>query len=251
MKNKMKWVLTALSLAALLVAVLSCKAEVDSAPAADTTAPAAVTNLAAVYSSTGTIIIVTWTKPTDSDLDHYSFLCTDTTNSGNTVKSIDSVDAATTAETLTAATDSIVAGNAYSFTVYAYDATGNKSEGATASLATLAYTAGSIICSDGSVVTKDNYDASKMTAVAVACGGTSASGAPLAVGLGEGSDLQWAASSTIGFSTNVAATVCTPHASGSGAASTAAFTGDTYGGDNWAEICKVDTAVSTTAATNY
>src|SRR5574344_2531814 len=251
MKNKMKWVLTALSLAALLVAVLSCKAEVDSAPAADTTAPAAVTNLAAVYSSTGTIIIVTWTKPTDSDLNHYSFLCTDTTNSGNTVKSIDSVDAATTAETLTAATDSIVAGNAYSFTVYAYDATGNKSEGATASLATLAYTAGSIICSDGSVVTKDNYDASKMTAVAVACGGTSASGAPLAVGLNQSSSLQWAPDSTTGYTTNFAATVCTPSTTGSGAASTATFTGDTYGGDNWDAMCVVDGTASANAAANY
>src|SRR5574344_1991834 len=251
MKNKMKWVLTALSLAALLVAVLSCKAEVDSAPAADTTAPAAVTNLAAVYSSTGTIIIVTWTKPTDSDLDHYSFLCTDTTNSGATVKSIDSVDAATTAETLTAATDSIVAGNAYSFTVYAYDATGNKSEGATASLATLAYTAGSIICSDGSVVTKDNYDASKMTAVAVAFGGTSASGAPLAVGLEISDELAWAPDGTTGCSTNFAATVCRPSLTGGGAASTATFTGDTYGGDNWDAVCAVDGTASANAAANY
>ena len=247
----MKMVLTALSMAAVLVTVLSCKAEVDSAPAADTTAPAAVTNLAAVYSSTGTTITVTWTKPTDNDLDHYSFLCTDTTNSGNTVKSIDSVDAATTAETLTAATDSIVAGNAYSFTVYAYDATGNKSEGATASLATLAYTAGSIICSDGSVVTKDNYDASKMTAVAVAFGGTSASGAPLAVGLEISDELAWAPDGTTGCSTNFAATVCRPSLTGGGAASTATFTGDTYGGDNWAEICKVDTSASTSAASNY
>src|SRR5574344_1135078 len=76
----------------------------------DKTAPGAVTNLAAGYSSTGSTLTVTWTKPADSDLNHYSFLCTDTTNSGATVKSIDSVDAATTKETLTAAADSIVEG---------------------------------------------------------------------------------------------------------------------------------------------
>jgi hypothetical protein len=248
MKNKMKWVLTALSMAAVLVTALSCKVADDT----DTTAPGAVTNLAAVCSSTGTTITVTWTKPTDSDLDHYSFLCTDTTNSGATVKSIDSVDAATTTETLTDAADSIVAGNAYRFTVYAYDASGNKSEGATASLATLTYIAGSIICSDGSVVTKDNYDASKMTAVAVACGGTSASGAPLAVGLGESGSLQWAPSGTTGFGTNFAATVCTPSATGTaGTASTATFTGDTYGGDNWDAVCAVDGTASANAAANY
>src|SRR5574344_1057171 len=104
----------------------------------DKTAPGAVTNLAAGYSSTGSTLTVTWTKPADSDLNHYSFLCTDTTNSGATVKSIDSVDAATTKETLTAAADSIVEGHTYSFTVYAYDAVGNRSEAATASFATAA-----------------------------------------------------------------------------------------------------------------
>jgi hypothetical protein len=258
MKNKMKAALTALSMAAVLVTALSCNnepagANTDTTADTDTTAPAAVTNLAAVYSSTGTTITVTWTKPTDSDLDHYSFLCTDTTNSGATVKSIDSVDAATTTETLTAATDSIVAGNAYRFTVYAYDASGNKSEGATASVATpvaSAYTVGSIICSDGSVVTKDNYDASKMTAVAVVCGGTSASGAPLAVGLGESGSLQWAPSGT-GCDTNITAIVCTPGATGSGKASTVTFTGDTYGGDNWDAVCAVDSTASANAAANY
>jgi hypothetical protein len=250
MKNKMKTALTALSMAAVLVTALSCKVADDT----DTTAPAAVTNLAAVYSSTGTTITVTWTKPTDSDLDHYSFLCTDTTNSDATVKGIDSIDAATTAETLTAAADSIVAGNAYSFTVYAYDASGNKSEGATASVATpvaSAYTVGSIICSDGSVVTKDNYDASKMTAVAVVCGGTSVSGAPLAVGLGEGSSLQSAPGSTTGYTMSFTATVCTPSTTGRGAASTATFTDDTYGGDNWDAVCAVDGTASTNASSNY
>lgn len=114
-----------------------------------------------------------------------------------------------------------------------------------------AYAVGNIICSDGSVVTQANFKSGTMTAVAVICGGTNAYGAPLAVGLNQGSSLAWAPSSTTGYSTSFAATVCTPSATGSGAASTATFTGDTYGGDNWTEICKVDTTASANAATNY
>src|SRR5574344_1926653 len=104
----------------------------------DKTAPGAVRKLAAGDSSTGSTLTVTWTKPADSDLNHYSFLCTDTTDSGATVKSIDSVDAATTTETLTASADSIVEGHTYSITVYAYDTVGNRSSAATTEIVTAA-----------------------------------------------------------------------------------------------------------------
>ena len=109
------------------------------------------------------------------------------------------------------------------------------------------YALGSIICSDGSVVTKDKYNSTTMTAVAVICGGTNVGGAPLAVGLSQGNS-QWAPYSTTGCKTNFAATVCTPSGSN---ASTATFTGDTYGGDNWDAVCAVDGTASANAAENY
>ena len=112
------------------------------------------------------------------------------------------------------------------------------------------YTVGNILCSDGSIITKDSYTSSGKTAVAVICG-TNAYGAPLAVGLGEGSSLAWAPSSTTGWSTSFAATVCTPSRMGSSTALTATFTGDTYGGDNWDVVCAVDGTASANAATNY
>jgi hypothetical protein len=71
------------------------------------------------------------------------------------------------------------------------------------------------------------------------------------VGLKESSDMAWAADSTTGYNTSFTATVCTPSATGSGAASTATFTGDTYGGDNWDAVCAVDGTASANAAANY
>jgi hypothetical protein len=132
----------------------------------------------------------------------------------------------------------------------------NETAGADAATTTASgYPVGSIICSDGSVVTKDNYDASTMTAVAVVCGGTSASGAPLAVGLDESGFLAWAPRDTTGFTTSFTATVCTPtpppNTIGTPNTSTATFTGDTYGGDNWNAVCAVDGTASANAATNY
>jgi hypothetical protein len=113
------------------------------------------------------------------------------------------------------------------------------------------YAVGNILCSDGSVVTKAGFNSGTMTAVAVICG-TSAGGAPLAVGLSQSGSLQWAPSSTTGYNTSFTATVCTPSVDGSsGTASTATFTGDTDGSDNWAEVCKVDTTASANAAANY
>ena len=83
---------------------------------------------------------------------------------------------------------------------------------------------GRIICSDGTVVTKDNYDSTTMTAIAIICGGTCTDGTQLAVGLSEGSSLKWTQSNTTGYKTIFTATVCTPSATGSGAASTATYT---------------------------
>ena len=63
--------------------------------------------------------------------------------------------------------------------------------------------------------------------------------------------LWWAKSGTIGYNTKFTDIICKPSETGSGAASTATFTGDTDGSDNWAEICAVDPTGTADAATNY
>lgn len=65
------------------------------------------------------------------------------------------------------------------------------------------------------------------------------------------STLKWAPSGTTGDNTEFTYIVCTPSKTGSGAALTATFTGDTEGSDNWEEICAVDPEGTADAATNY
>ena len=66
------------------------------------------------------------------------------------------------------------------------------------------------------------------------------------------SGLKWAAEDTTGSDTKFANIVCTPSKKYSaGTALTATFTGDTYGSDNWAEICAVDPTGTENVATNY
>ena len=50
---------------------------------------------------------------------------------------------------------------------------------------------------------------------------------------------------------NFVGIVCTPSKEGRGAASTATFTGDTDGSDNWDYICSVDPEGTTNSAANY
>ena len=75
---------------------------------------------------------------------------------------------------------------------------------------------------------------------------------PKVIGLQKSaSTLMWAPSGTTGYGKKFTNIVCTPSKTGSGAASTATFTGDTDGSDNWAEICDVDPEGTANAATNY
>ena len=75
---------------------------------------------------------------------------------------------------------------------------------------------------------------------------------PKVIGLQKSaSSLEWAPSGTTGYGKKFTNIVCTPSKTGSGAASTATFTGDTDGSDNWAEICDVDPEGTANAATNY
>ena len=61
----------------------------------------------------------------------------------------------------------------------------------------------------------------------------------------------WAIIGTTGYNTNFTDIQCTSSQSGSGASSTATFTGDTDGSNNWAYICSLDPSGSADAATNY
>ncbi len=62
---------------------------------------------------------------------------------------------------------------------------------------------------------------------------------------------KWAPTGTTGYNTKFEDIICTPSAEGPGAASTATFTGDTDGSNNWAYICSQDSSGTTDAATNY
>lgn len=75
---------------------------------------------------------------------------------------------------------------------------------------------------------------------------------PKVIGLQKSaSTLMWATGDTTGSKTMFTNIVCTPSKVGTGAASTATFTGDTDGSDNWAEICAVDPIGTENAATDY
>ena len=75
---------------------------------------------------------------------------------------------------------------------------------------------------------------------------------PKVIGLQKSaSSLKWAPSGTIGYNTKFTDIICTPSETGSGAASTATFTGDTEGSDNWDYICSRDPEGTLNAATNY
>ena len=75
---------------------------------------------------------------------------------------------------------------------------------------------------------------------------------PKVIGLQKSaSKLMWAPSGTTGYGKKFTNIVCTPSKTGSGAALTATFTGDTDGSDNWEEICAVDPEGTADATTNY
>ena len=61
----------------------------------------------------------------------------------------------------------------------------------------------------------------------------------------------WAKEGTTGINTKFEGISCTPSQTGSGAAVSATFTGDTDGSDNWDYICSVDPEGTANAAVNY
>src|SRR5574344_1065483 len=131
MKNKMKWVLTALSRAALLVAVLSCKAEVNEVEVAtDTTAPAAVTNVNAQAGDKQ--VVLTWADPADADLYGIRIAYTSAGGASGNIRAActDGLLVAKGAQTYIVT--GLTNGTEYTFSVYAVDTSQNESTAATA-----------------------------------------------------------------------------------------------------------------------
>ena len=116
-----------------------------------------------------------------------------------------------------------------------------------------AYTVGKIVLADKTVVDKDSYTGigSSNPPVAIICG-TNGYGAAVGIALHtSGNDLVWAKDGSTGYNTKFEGIICKPSTTGSGAAETATFTGDTDGSDNWEYIKSIDPAGAADAATNY
>ena len=114
------------------------------------------------------------------------------------------------------------------------------------------YKAGDIVLSDKSVVEKDAYKAIDTTnpPVGVVCCYTGNSPRMIALHSSD-SNLRWAKDGSTGYNTKFEGIICTQ--TGSGAALTATFTGDTDGSDNWKFIKSKDDVgtVDAVVAENY
>ena len=97
---------------------------------------------------------------------------------------------------------------------------------------------GKIVLSDGSFVSKDSFNSSTMTPIAVVVGSKYNGGQAIAVGLQKGIAM-WARSGTTGHSTNFTGIQGTT------------TSGDMDGADNWAYICNKDPQATVYPATNY
>ena len=115
-----------------------------------------------------------------------------------------------------------------------------------------AYTVGKIVLADKTVVDKDSYAIdSNNPPVGIICGSNSYK-VPLMIALHtSGSNLRWAKYGSAGYTTKFEGIICKPSTTGSGAAQTATFTGDTDGSDNWEYIKSIDPAGAADAAENY
>ena len=115
-----------------------------------------------------------------------------------------------------------------------------------------AYTVGKIVLADKTVVDKDSYAIdSNNPPVGIICGSNSYK-VPLMIALHTSdSGLVWAKDGSTGYTTKFEGIICKPSQTGSGAAETATFTGDTDGSDNWEYIKSIDPAGAADAAENY
>ena len=115
------------------------------------------------------------------------------------------------------------------------------------------YEVGKIVLADKTVVDKNDYSAIAQNnrPVGIICA-INSYGVPRMIALHtSGSGLSWAKDDSTGYTTNFEGIICEPSTTGSGAAQTATFTGDTDGSDNWEYIKSIDPAGAADAATNY
>ena len=124
--------------------------------------------------------------------------------------------------------------------------------------AVTSYAVGDIILTDGSKVSVNDVttytidENNKPIGVVAMISDIYGVPTPKVIGLQKSaSQLMWAPDDTTGYNTKFTNIVCTPSQTGSGAALTATFTGDTEGSDNWAEICAVDPEGTQDPVTNY
>lgn len=120
------------------------------------------------------------------------------------------------------------------------------------------YTVGDIILTNGTKVSVANVETytidenNKPIGVVAMISDVYGVPKPKVIGLQKSaSSLKWAPDDTTGKNTYFTNIVCKPSQTGTGAALTATFTGDTDGSDNWAEICAVDPEGTQDPATNY
>ena len=116
-----------------------------------------------------------------------------------------------------------------------------------------AYSVGKIVLADNSLVEVSNYSAIDPSnpPVGIICGSNSYK-VPRMIALHtSGNGLVWAKNGSTGYNTKFEGIICKPSATGSGAAQTATFTGDSDGSDNWEYIKQQDPAGAADAATNY
>ena len=115
------------------------------------------------------------------------------------------------------------------------------------------YTVGKIVLANNALVDKDSYTAIEPTNPPVAIiAGVNGYGRAIGIALHiSPSGLSWAKHGSAGYNTKFEGIICTPSASGDGAASTATFTGDIDGSDNWDYICGIDHEDTANAAENY
>lgn len=114
------------------------------------------------------------------------------------------------------------------------------------------YDVGKIVLADKTLVDKGGYTInSSNPPVGIICGSNSYK-APQMIALHtSGSGLEWAKDGSTGYNKKFEGIICRPSQTGSGAAQTATFTGDTDGSDNWAYICSIDPDGTANAAVNY
>ncbi len=110
---------------------------------------------------------------------------------------------------------------------------------------------GDVLLNDGSYVSYSTITEEQVNnAVGVVYGFDQDNEVMGVVGLKNTNGGSWAKDNTTGYSTKFESIICTPVPDNSNA-STATFTGDTDGSDNWAYICAIDTEGTTDAQTNY